>query len=49
MLGFIFKSEIVMFEIRSYKTSMEAFILADKFYNDIELSTTICILKIVQI
>jgi len=31
MLGFILKSVIVMFEIRSYKASMEAFILADRF------------------
>ena len=45
----ILKSAIVMFEIRSYKTSMEAFILADRFQNNIEVSTTICILKFVQI
>jgi len=31
MLGFILKSVIVMFEIRSHKASMEAFILADRF------------------
>jgi len=38
-----------MFEIRSYKTSIEAFILADRFENNIEVSNTICILKFVKI
>jgi hypothetical protein len=41
----ILKSAIVMFEIRSYETSMEAFIVAERFQNDIEVSNTICKLK----
>ena len=38
-----------MVEIRSYKPSTEVLILAERFQNDIEVSTTICILKFVQI
>jgi len=33
-----------MFEIQSYKASVETFILADRFQNNIEVSNTISIL-----
>jgi len=32
----------VMAYIRSYKTSMEVFILTDRFQNNVELSTNVC-------
>ena len=40
---------VVMIEIQSYTDFMEDFIFSDGFLNDIEVSTAICILKIVPI
>ena len=38
-----------MFEILSYKASMEPFLLADRFQNNIELSDNICILVLILV